>query len=946
MIGQTISHYKILEKLGEGGMGVVYKAEDTKLHRPVALKFLPLKESPSKKESERLIKEAHAAARLNHPNIATIFELGEVQDPSTHTTQTFIVMEYVEGKTLSELIQERPLPIPTVRDIVGQIARGIHAAHLRGIVHRDIKPTNIIVANDGVAKMLDFGVAKLISESTVSEEGLIVGSVAYMSPEQVHSQPVDARGDVWSLGVVLFQMLTARLPFRGEHSPAIMYAITQEEPAPLQKLRPDVPDDLALLCRRCLQKDPANRPQSMKEFLHLLGAGETGIPYSGWFRFLYLPHRGRVLAFTLLLAVSLFGAWYVLISAPAIELSPRDYVLIADIENQTGDRLFDSSIKEAIKVSLRQSNRFNILPAERIYSTFQLMGLPEHSPVDELTGISLARRVGAPVVLAAGVARFGSKYVLTGKIIETGSGETVALLRQEVSSIEDILSGVDRLSEDIRESLGESLSEISQTSLPLIQVTTSSLEALELYSRGDIQERQGNYEEAAILKGRSVELDSLFTMAVSDLSYIHRKLGNDSLALVYHRRVLPLIDRVTEREKFYILSVYYGPSFELDFRRAYESLRQLVVRYPDSPEGLPTLGHLAMFAGDFSQSIEAGSRYLSLDSVYAGPVYNNMGFAFSLAGRPLEALEHFAKSKALRPTYATIDMYMARAWWSAGQFDSTETVFLRVLKLGDQSTRLQAHLNLASFYHFKGQFFAARQHCLEGLKLSRSLQKNKDESWFLYLLGELAYDLDNTDEYYRNMQETLKRSESPFLEYVFVGASFARKRYFHEAAGVLRSLSDLKSVDPYFMKRKNDYYNFVEGEYLLAKSSTTESLKRFRSIKKIHAGDPLFFLAQKRVSESLFQSSDSSWEDVSQSILNDRGEVVTGLFISLRSSGFWVTELWPDIHAETGLRLARFGRKEDALTHLRYANAIWKNADVIHENAKAVRSALTTIEGR
>lgn len=271
MIGQTISHYTIIEKLGEGGMGVVYKARDTKLNRIVALKFLPQPKESAKKEGTRLLQEARAAARLNHPNIATVYDFDVVDSPETGDTHTFIAMEYVEGESLKTLMARGALPVGQVYSIVGQLARALSVAHSKGIVHRDLKPANILVTHDGTAKILDFGVAKLLGETTISKSGDIIGTVAYMSPEQLQGGTIDARCDIWALGVTTFEMLTQRLPFRGDHTPALMYSITNQEPVSLKELRPDVPDELYAMCIQCLQKNPADRFQSMGDLLLQIG---------------------------------------------------------------------------------------------------------------------------------------------------------------------------------------------------------------------------------------------------------------------------------------------------------------------------------------------------------------------------------------------------------------------------------------------------------------------------------------------------------------------------------------------------------------------------------------------------------------------------------------------------------------------------------------------------
>src|SRR5713101_6797246 len=255
MVGKTISHYRILEEIGRGGMGVVYKADDTKLHRSVALKFLSENTFTTEREKTRFAREAQSAAKLNHPNIATIYDYDEVEDQKTATKRAFIAMEFVEGKSLKEKIAQGPLSIEEVISIIVQMAKAMHSAHMRGIIHRDIKPANIILKSDGTVKILDFGLAKLSGETRSTESGKIVGSIAYMSPEQVTGEKVDERSDIWSLGVVTFEMLTGHLPFRGEHPPAMMYSITNEQPLEISNFRSGVPAALVTLVKRCLQKD-------------------------------------------------------------------------------------------------------------------------------------------------------------------------------------------------------------------------------------------------------------------------------------------------------------------------------------------------------------------------------------------------------------------------------------------------------------------------------------------------------------------------------------------------------------------------------------------------------------------------------------------------------------------------------------------------------------------
>jgi len=269
VIGQTISHYKILEKLGEGGMGVVYKAQDTKLNRVVALKFLPQRTEIDARDNARLLQEARAAGQLNHPNIATIYDFETVGDRSG-VVHTFMAMEYVEGQNLKSVIDLGAMAIENVRSVAMQLAQGLAAAHEKKVIHRDLKPGNIIFTQDGSIKILDFGVAKLLGETEASSTGKITGTVAYMSPEQLQGGAIDERSDIWAYGVVLFETLSGVHPFHGEHIPSLMYSIVSANPLSLATFRPEVPSDLQRICEQCLQKDPANRPQSMQEIIDAL----------------------------------------------------------------------------------------------------------------------------------------------------------------------------------------------------------------------------------------------------------------------------------------------------------------------------------------------------------------------------------------------------------------------------------------------------------------------------------------------------------------------------------------------------------------------------------------------------------------------------------------------------------------------------------------------------
>lgn len=925
MIGQTVSHYKILEKLGEGGMGVVYKAEDTRLKRTVALKFLPPELTSDPGAKARFVHEAQAASALDHPNIGVVHEIDESDDG-----RTFISMALYEGETLREKIRRGPLDIGETIRIALQITDGLRKAHAAGIIHRDIKPENIIITHDGLVKIVDFGLAKLSTDTHTSTKEAHVGTAAYMAPEQIQNGVTDARSDLFSVGVVLYEMVTGTRPFAGDHEAALFYSIVYNDPDPPKKRRPDTPETLDQIILRLLQKTPSRRYQTSSELYEALihldnHTARSSLPVKMSLR---LRQRGTAVAF---LAALILAATFLVILPhiweSSFKVEPADYIIVADFRNATGNPVFDHSLTEAIRVSLRQSPHLNLFPRDRIIESLRRMGTSDSEQLTEGVALGVARREGIRAVVAGDIQQAGTSFVLSCKIIDAVRGETVKLLRKQVPMIENVLSAMDGLCEDIRKDLGESVNEISGYSIQLEKVTTPSLEALELYSRGNILEGEGKYREAAVLKEEAVTKDSMFAIAVSDLSYIYRKLGNDSLALLYHSRVLPLLNRVTDREKFYILTIYFGPSFEMNYQKAFESVQQLVVEYPNSAEGYATLGHLAMFAGDFKTAVEADQKSLLIDSVYAGTVFNNMGYALALSGRVDSAFHCFIRSKQIRPTYHVIDEYIAKCYWLKGQLDSAEQFLLEVLDETDQRGRLPIYAELGSLYYFGGQFQKARRICRDAIALCMTMNQTAYEASFHFLLGKIAEDLGDVRAFRTELGRSNELSGSPFPELPLIGAEYARQGLMNEARQILLSLEKAKSADPYFVKRHADFLHLVRGEILLAERHNGEAEKEFERVQRVHSGDPFYFLAQDGIGRSQAQDSDIAAIQTLNDILDRPGEVVFGSILSVRTSGVWVRELLPEVHLRIARLLIRAGDLRRAEYHLMQCLACWQKAD-------------------
>jgi serine/threonine protein kinase/tetratricopeptide (TPR) repeat protein len=938
MIGKTVSHYKILEHLGGGGMGIVYKAQDLRLDRPVALKFLPPELTRDPEAKQRFVHEARAASALQHSNICVVHDIDETADG-----QMFIVMEYLEGETLKKKIERGPLAIIDARSIASQVAEGLAEAHRHGLVHRDIKPANLMITRSGQAKILDFGLAKLVGQTTITKTGATSGTAGYMSPEQVRGESIDRSTDIWSLGIVLYEMLSGKRPFRGDHPLAILYSVLNEEPGDLSDLRSGLPTDLKLFCVQCLEKDPAHRPGDSETLAALRSIRPPTL--ARFWRSVRLSPALRwgslVLVFSITVVMVLYFS-----PAKGMKLENTNFVVVADFENRTDEPVFDHSLTEAIRVSLRQSAQFNLLPAERVLTAMTLLQIPETSPLDQKSAILVARREGARAVIAGSINRIGSTYMLICGIIDGGTGETVQILREEVPKVEAVLSGMDKLCEELRENLGESLAHISEARRPLEQVTTRSLQAIEYYSRGDRFSAEGQYEQAAMMMEKSVALDSTFVMAISELAYAYRKTGNDSLAAVYHGRILPLVDRVTEPERLEILAMYYGPSFEIDFLKAYEQIHQLTVRYPNDAYAFATLGHLSMYAGNTRAALEANARAVALYPEYEKTCFNNSGFALALDGKPPEAMGWFRKAKALRPTYVAIDQYMALTHWMNEAYDSSETILRDAFSRSEGPQRNQIRVVLSSLDHFRGNLSSARKLCLDGVTECRALHQPGDEAYFHFLLAELAADGGKVGEYRTHIRTAAAMSASPFSDLPLVARSYARHGMTVEAERILQRMSSLRSFDPFFVRRREGFLNLVRGEILLAKGKYGEAQQLFDAVGKIQAGDPYYFLARKGSAECAARGGDTTAIALFDSILARRGEVMMGNLSSVRRTGFWTRWLWPEIHQDLARFCSTHGRTRIAERHLAACVGYWKDADASDLRAAEARLLLTQVQDR
>jgi serine/threonine protein kinase/predicted Zn-dependent protease len=661
LLGQSLGHYRVLSLLGKGGMGEVYLAEDTRLNRRVALKLLPAEFTREAERVRRFIREARAASALNHPNIITIHEIGQAS-PELGGIH-FIAEEFVEGQTLRQRLAGGRMKLDETIEIASQIAAALGAAHEAGIVHRDIKPENVMLRRDGYVKVLDFGLAKLTERgregeterrrdgetlslrpsvspslrlSIPTDPGVVMGTASYMSPEQARGQEVDNRSDIFSLGVVLYEMVTGHPPFRGAAAADVISAILNDDPAPLSQSVAEAPEEIERIVAKALRKDREERYQNvedllldLKDFRRKLMVAEFGLrEMEAGTRDAVIESTGHLsihnrrsaaLVVTVLAALAIAAAWFYFSRAPV--LTDKDAILLADFDNRTGDEVFDGTLRDGLAVQLGQSPFLALFPDLQVRQTLRLMNRSPDDRVTDVIAQEIRQRQGLKAFLTGSISGLGSHYVITPRAVNAQTGDVIASEQVEAESKERVPRTLSQAASRLRKELGESLSSIRKFDAPLDQTTTSSLEALKFFSLGREQNVKGKWLEAIPFFKRATELDQQFASAYSTISILYYNSGQPGLSAEFAARAFALRDRASEIEKLRITLFYYSQvTGELD--KTIETLKLYKRTYPRDHRGPTFLSDRYLTIGQFEQAVAEAREAVRVAPNSAAPALN------------------------------------------------------------------------------------------------------------------------------------------------------------------------------------------------------------------------------------------------------------------------------------------------------------------------------------